>query len=84
MVIDNPKLTPNVGRQPASWIEKMSIFATAQRELREMLDVQIEITKWDAAIAYGKVKLEDVSKDALEAHRARIRRVEAIKDKYGL
>ncbi|MCA8050736.1 hypothetical protein [Burkholderia arboris] len=62
----------------------MSVFATAQRELREMLDVQIEITNWDAAIAYGKVKLEEVSQDALEAHRARIRRVEEIKDKYGL
>ncbi|MBR8426182.1 hypothetical protein KDW22_24515 [Burkholderia cenocepacia] len=65
-------------------MEKMSIFATAQQELSEMLKVQVAITQWDDAIAHGKVKIEDVSEDALEGHRARIRRLEAIKDKYGL
>ncbi|WP_060007750.1 hypothetical protein [Burkholderia ubonensis] len=62
----------------------MSIFETAPRELRQMVDDVVKITQWDAAIAYGKVKLDDVSESALEEHRARIRRVEATKKKYGI
>ncbi|CAJ6621546.1 Uncharacterised protein [Burkholderia pseudomallei] len=62
----------------------MSVFETAQRELRQMFDDVVKTTQWDAAIAHGKVKLEDVPESALEEHRERIRQIVATKEKYGI
>ncbi|WP_069357852.1 hypothetical protein [Burkholderia cenocepacia] len=62
----------------------MSIFETARVELRELIGLVQRVTEWDTTIACGKLSLKEVSAEALEAHRSRVARVEALKQKYGL
>ncbi|PNE59815.1 hypothetical protein A8H39_01320 [Paraburkholderia fungorum] len=62
----------------------MSVFEAAQTELRELLALVKQTTEWDMTIACGKVRPEEIADSALLAHRARISRVEALKEKYGL
>ncbi|KVR92521.1 hypothetical protein [Burkholderia vietnamiensis] len=60
------------------------MFETMRRELSELMQRVKRATEWDTTIACGKVRLEEVSPEALTAHRADTQRIAELTAKYGL
>ncbi|SEU40200.1 hypothetical protein SAMN03159335_06229 [Burkholderia cepacia] len=60
------------------------MFDTMRRELSELMRLVKRVTEWDTTIACGRVRLEEVSPEALAAHQADVQRIAALSEKYGL
>ncbi|WP_420213389.1 hypothetical protein ACN8ZM_39920 (plasmid) [Burkholderia aenigmatica] len=60
------------------------MFEQIRREMSELVMLVRRTTEWDAAISHGKVKLEEVSPEALSAHQAHTARIAALCEKYGI
>ncbi|WP_175948368.1 hypothetical protein [Burkholderia pyrrocinia] len=60
------------------------MFETIRREMQELVMLVRRTTEWDMSIAHGVVKPEEVSPEALAAHRAQTARIAALQEKYGI
>ncbi|KVD92925.1 hypothetical protein WS63_07770 [Burkholderia stagnalis] len=60
------------------------MFETIRQEMSELVMLVRRTTEWDAAVAHGIVKLEEVSPAALAAHQAQTARIVALQKKYGI
>ncbi|WP_244096552.1 hypothetical protein [Burkholderia vietnamiensis] len=70
--------------RPAHEKQEQTMFDTMRRELSELMQRVKRATEWDTTIACGKVRLDEVSPEALAKHRADTQRIAELTAKYGL